>query len=233
MTDASAERDPAGGAVHYERLLAELQGMLAAVLPAAPRLREDPTGEPSDRITIGDLVRTGAIALRQAPAQLTTGEGEHPVLTARDVRLGRGPSGTASDTPGAVCLQPGDVVTPLAPATPAVLVVTDARAWLGHRLYLLRPDPARIDPHFLAAFLRLTREPSRGAGSSFVHRADIRRIRIPDLPIAAQRAYGSSFRQLLDFEAVLREALSRGEEMVRAGFLGLAEGALRPPSIYD
>lgn len=233
MTDASAHGDLFGSAARYESLHAGLRDALDAVLPAAPQLQDDTEGGWTDWTTIGDLVKTGALALRQAPAELKTGGGEHPVLTAKDVRLGRGPSETAPTTPGAVPIEPGDVITPLAPATPAVRVATQAHALLGHRLYLLRPDPGRIDAHFLAAYLRLAREPSRGQGSSFVHRADVRRIRIPALSITAQHTYGLSFRELLDFEAALRKTLRHGEEMIRTGFLGLTHGTLRPPSMCD
>ncbi|OZM75653.1 N-6 DNA methylase [Pseudonocardia sp. MH-G8] len=90
-------------------------------------------------------------------------------------------------------------------------------------------DPVRLDPHFLAMFLRadagvLPVANTHGALS----RDDLRRCRLPRMPLAEQRRYGESFRHLLDLQEAV-EALAT----VSAGVLdqtihSLTTGALAP-----
>ena len=70
---------------------------------------------------------------------------------------------------------------------------------------LLRPDPAALDPWFLAGFLRGTAN-NRQASSyaSTATRLDVRRLQLPRLPLAEQRRYGERFRALAAFEEALR-----------------------------
>ncbi|MBN6041723.1 N-6 DNA methylase [Amycolatopsis sp. 195334CR] len=87
-----------------------------------------------------------------------------------------------------------------------------------------RVDPERIDPDFLAGLLRSAMH--RMTSNST--RLDLRRVRVPRLPLAEQRAYGRAFRRLAEFEAELAEAAALGERLVRLGFDGLADGHLQP-----
>ncbi|GAB2751097.1 N-6 DNA methylase [Amycolatopsis magusensis] len=87
-----------------------------------------------------------------------------------------------------------------------------------------RVDPERIDPDFLAGLLRSAMH--RMTSNST--RLDLRRVRVPRLPLAEQRAYGRAFRRLGEFEAQLAEAAEYGERLVRLGFDGLADGHLQP-----
>jgi hypothetical protein len=57
---------------------------------------------------------------------------------------------------------------------------------------------------------------------------DARRLRVPRLPLAEQRAYGAAFRRLTELEDVLRAAVAAGGTLVRLGFDGLIAGHLRP-----
>ncbi|WP_446209795.1 N-6 DNA methylase [Micromonospora sp. IBSANI012] len=213
--------------------LASLSAAVDALVPTLPDLVGIPSPDAPVMTTIGELVRTCAVTIRQAPMKMGTDEGgPTPVLTARDVRLGRPASGTAVALPGAVTLRTGDVVTPLAPRAPAVRVVTDGGPLLGPRLYLLRVDPEQVDPYFLAGFLRTAQRGASG-GSSLAGRLDIRRTRIPRLPLSAQRSLGEAFRRLMAFEVRLRETTALGEELVERGFLGLGDGSLRPTTAAD
>ena len=89
---------------------------------------------------------------------------------------------------------------------------------------MYRVDADRLDADFLAGCLRAADLPAASAST----RIDGRRVRIPRLPIAVQREYGGVFRQLAEFDAVLREAAETGRELVRLGFAGLVEGRLGP-----
>ena len=144
----------------------------------------------------------------------------------KDVRRGRPASGTTVVGSGSVALQPGDVIVPLASAKPVVRVAEQCGAILGPHLLLFRPDPQRIDPYFLAGFLRAARLAST-TGSQLT-RSDLRRTMVPRLPIAEQRRYGEVFRDLFSYEDRLQTLATVGDDLVRLGGLGLADGSLRP-----
>ncbi|MFE2217653.1 N-6 DNA methylase [Streptomyces canus] len=179
--------------------------------------------------TIGELARGGALMLR------TGGNGGHarvPVLTDHDVLFGADPSGTLPESEEeAVLTEPGDIVVPVLGGG-SVARVIDARtggAALGRNLVLLRPDPAALDPWFLAGFLRGTAN-NRQASSyaSTATRLDVRRLQLPRLPLDEQRRYGERFRALDEFERALRHAGRLGEQLVRGMYDGLTDGTVAP-----
>ncbi|MFI6280062.1 N-6 DNA methylase [Streptomyces sp. NPDC050988] len=179
--------------------------------------------------TIGELARGGALQLR------TGGNGGHarvPVLTDHDVLAGTAPSGTLPESDEEpVLTEPGDVVVPVLGGGAIARVVDEATAGaaLGRNLALLRPDPAAIDPWFLAGFLRGTAN-NRQASSyaSTATRLDVRRLQVPRLPLDQQRTYGERFRALAGFEEALRLAGRLGEQLVRGMYDGLTDGTVEP-----
>jgi hypothetical protein len=155
------------------------------------------------------------------------------VLTEHDILAGTAPSGVLPDGPPEepVLTKPGDVVVPVLGRGAAARVVDEATAGaaLGRNLYLLRPDPAALDPWFLAGFLRGTannRQASSYASTST--RLDVRRLQLPRLPPADQRRYGERFRTLAAFEETLRLAGQLGEQLVQGLYDGLTDGTVRP-----
>lgn len=155
-----------------------------------------------------------------------------PVLTDHDVLAGTAPSGTLPESDEeAVLTEPGDVVVPVLGGGAIARVVDEATAGaaLGRNLALLRPDPAAIDPWFLAGFLRGTAN-NRQASSyaSTATRLDARRLQVPRLPLDQQRTYGERFRALAEFEEALRLAGRLGEQLVRGMYDGLTDGTVEP-----
>ncbi|RAO51541.1 Site-specific DNA-methyltransferase (adenine-spe cific) [Micromonospora saelicesensis] len=218
----------------YAAALASLAAAVDALAPTLPDLIDVPVSDEPVMTTVGELVRTGALTVCQAPMKMVTNEGgPTSVLTARDVRLGRPASGTALALPGAITLRAGDVVTPLSPRVPAVHVVSEGGPLLGPRLYLLRVDTGQLDPYFLAGFLRVAQRGASTSGSSLAARIDIRRTRIPRLSLWEQSRLGEAFRRLMAFETRLRETAALGAELVERGFLGLGDGHLRPMEAAD
>lgn len=144
-----------------------------------------------------------------------SGTGPGPVLTEYDVLGSTAPSGTLPATPAStdgppeepVLVEPGDVVVPVLGGGTVARVIDEATAGaaLGRNLQLLRPDPAALDPWFLAGFLRGTAN-NRQASSyaSTATRLDARRLQLPRLPLAEQQRYGAQFRALAAFEDALR-----------------------------
>ncbi|MFJ3878326.1 N-6 DNA methylase [Streptomyces sp. NPDC090077] len=239
LTPARHLPPPAAGGGLAE--LAAVRERLDGTLARAARLTP-PTASPAGRsaappsqTTVGELARAGALLLR---AGTGTGPGELPVLTEYDVYAGNAPSGTAAtpgpDTGETLVAEPGDVVVPVVGALSAARVVTEdpasgAGAVIGRNLQLLRPDPAALDPWFLAGFLRGTANTRRASShASTATRLDVRRLQLPRLPPAEQRRYGARFRALAEFEDALRLAGRLGEQLVQGLYDGLSDGSVTP-----
>ncbi|MER6469012.1 N-6 DNA methylase [Streptomyces collinus] len=206
-------------------------------LGATLRLTADLTPPPAEPVpparwpltTVGELARGGALVLR------TGGTGGHtrvPVLTDHDVLAGTAPSGTLPETDEeAVLTEPGDVVLPVLGGGSVARVVDGATggAALGRNLVLLRPDPAALDPWFLAGFLRGTANHRRASSyASTATRLDVRRLQLPRLPLDEQLRYGARFRALDEFERALRHTSRLGEQLVRGMYDGLTDGTVAP-----
>ncbi|MGW9240695.1 N-6 DNA methylase [[Kitasatospora] papulosa] len=217
--------------------LARVRERLDDTLRLTARLTPPPAvpGEQARRpvTTVGELARAGALHLRTGSG---AGSGTAPVLTEHDVLAGTGPSGTPSAPAGSpeeepLLLEPGDVVVPVVGGGSVARVVdeTTAGAVLGRNLQLLRPDPAALDPWFLAGFLRGTAN-NRQASSyaSTATRLDARRIQVPRLPLDEQRRYGERFSALAAFEDALREAGRLGGQLVQGMYDGLTDGSVAP-----
>jgi SAM-dependent methyltransferase/predicted DNA-binding transcriptional regulator AlpA len=94
---------------------------------------------------------------------------------------------------------------------------------------VLEIDAARLDAHFVATFLRsdigaLPVANTLGA----VSRDDLRRCRIPRMPLAEQRRYGDAFRLLLELESALRTLADVSEKVIEQTIHGLTTGVLAP-----
>ncbi|MEU5424389.1 N-6 DNA methylase [Streptomyces olivoreticuli] len=227
---------PGGGTAEladvHDRLTLALR-RTAELAPARPAAPADPARWPTT--TVGELARAGALVLRAGGPGAVPGPGEPapPVLTDHDVKSGGAPSGTLPEGPAEepVLLRRDDVVVPVLGDVTAARVVDEATAGaaLGRGLFLLRPDPAALDPWFLAGFLRGTA--GRRQASSYAStatRLDVRRLQVPRMPPADQHRYGERFRALAAFEAALRDAERLGEHLVQGLYDGLADGTVRP-----
>ncbi|MFC5072490.1 N-6 DNA methylase [Kitasatospora cinereorecta] len=228
---------PAGGGAAE---LARVRERLGDTLKLTARLTPPPAApaEPARRTltTVGELARAGALQLRTG-----SGGGTAPVLTEHDVLAGTAPSGTApSGAPAAgapaqedepLLLEEGDVILPLLGGGSVTRVVDEATAGaaLGRNLQLLRPDPAALDPWFLAGFLRGTANHRQASSyASTATRLDARRLQLPRLPLAEQRQYGARFRALAAFEDALRTAGRLGGQLVQGMYDGLTDGSVAP-----
>ncbi|MER7868721.1 N-6 DNA methylase [Streptomyces cellulosae] len=205
------------------RLTAELAPPPAEPVPSAAASGRHPL------TTVGELARAGALVMR------TGGHGGHarvPVLTDHDVLAGTAPSGTLPEgEEEPVLTEPGDVVLPVLGGGAVARVVDEATAGavLGRNLVLLRPDPAALDPWFLAGFLRGTANHRQASSyASTATRLDVRRLQLPRLAPDEQRRYGERFRALDAFERALREAGRLGEQLVRGMYDGLTDGTIAP-----
>lgn len=203
-----------------------LRALLAAVGEAESALVTLTT--PDDEIpmtTVSELIQSGAVTLTQSPIRLEGDSGELPVLTVKDVMLGRPPSGRTADGPGTVLLRPGDVLVPLAGRQIEVRVVTEGGVAAGPQLQVFRPDPERCDPRFLACFLRAAGLSRTGSTAT---RTDVRRVVIPRLPVERQRPYGAAFDRLQALATALRGLTDAGDTLIGLAYEGLAGASLLP-----
>ncbi|MFD7661636.1 N-6 DNA methylase [Streptomyces sp. NPDC059788] len=226
--------------------LAELAGMrerLATTLSRTAELTPRPAAGPESApvrwplTTVGELARAGALVLRAGGPGTATADAAPAVLTEHDVIGGTAPTGAlpegAATAPAEepVLVAAGDVVVPVLGGGAVARVVDEATAGaaLGRNLFLLRPDPAALDPWFLAGFLRGTANTRQASSyASTATRLDVRRLQLPRLPLADQHRYGRRFCELAAFEETLRLAARLGEQLVQGLHDGLTDGSVTP-----
>jgi hypothetical protein len=194
--------------------------LAAAAMPPDLKVLDQPLDQPVT--TVGDLIKEGLVTVAQAPPRMAVGDGDVPVLTVDDVAGGTPASGRAALFEGLVTVQPGDVVASYS----SVRVMTEGGYALGPHLTLYRVDARRLDPDFLAGFLRAAGSRASTGSSRF----DVRRTRLPRLSLKEQRAYGEAFRRLAVLEDALRETSALGQTLIRLGLDGLTDGHLHPQS---
>jgi hypothetical protein len=90
-------------------------------------------------------------------------------------------------------------------------------------------DASRLDAHFVATFLRSDVSALPVANTlGAVSREDLRRCRIPRLPLAEQRRYGDAFRLLLELQGALRALADVSDTVIEQTIHGLTTGVLAP-----
>ena len=90
-------------------------------------------------------------------------------------------------------------------------------------------DPARLDPHFVALYVRADAHSVPVANThGALSRDDLRRCRIPRLPLRDQQAYGVAYRRLADTKDALLALATASGRVVDQNIHGLVTGALDP-----
>ncbi|MEU9123469.1 N-6 DNA methylase [Streptomyces sp. NPDC048506] len=247
----AADIDPAALSRRVHDLHEQLAEQVAALAAASASGGWQPSGASAREwrtATVSDLARGGALTvLRAAPSGTRGSKGsaaptmDRPVLTASDISAGRPPSTRAVDlhADAAQAVAAGDVLVRSiasggdAAAMTRVADEQDARALLGPHIHLLRPDPARLDPWFLAGFLGAEDNiASASTGSTHVH-VTPGRLRVPLLPLEEQRRYGEAFRRVYELRAAVRRTAALAADTAATLTTGLTAGVLLPPDSPD
>jgi hypothetical protein len=90
-------------------------------------------------------------------------------------------------------------------------------------------DKTRLDAHFVATFLRTDVAALPVANTlGAVSRDDLRRCRIPRMPLTEQHRYGDAFRRLLELDVALRTLADVSGKVIEQTIHGLTSGVLAP-----
>lgn len=227
--------------------VADLLAQLTELLPELP----DPNATRSEvvrEVTLEELAETGAIFMRRPVSRPgSDDEASGParirgrILTGRDISRAAPPSEVGeviADEVRNPAIREGDVLVPVVGRrlTARVATASDVGAYLSPTVFLIRPDPATIDPWFLAGFLSSSEGGHRAARMSSTMgeniRFDLRRVRVPLLPVDAQRVYGAIFRDLWEFARTLRETHDHGLDLIR-DMIDATTDSLELPSLND
>ncbi|MGI5523182.1 N-6 DNA methylase [Micromonospora sp. CA-259024] len=193
-------------------------------------------------VPLSDLSKTGVVFIRRASSLGAAHNQEEArsvhriegrIVTGTDIVRGQPPS-QVGDVDGDEVRNPpirtGDILVPIVAhrLTARVAAAEDIGAYPASTVYLVRVDPAVLDPWFLAGYLS-SNDGARQAervGSSLGGdiRVDLRRVRVPLLPLDTQRAYGRTFQRLSDFTRNLRAAHDLGLELARSSIDAIASG---------
>ncbi|HEY5858046.1 MAG TPA: N-6 DNA methylase [Aldersonia sp.] len=121
----------------------------------------------------------------------------------------------------------GDVLLRTLGRPPAVATGTDADD-VGVA-QVVEIDATRLDADFVATFLRGDANALPTANTlGAVSRDDLRRCRVPRMPLAEQRLYGNAFRHLHELQFVLSALANVGVNVIDQIVHGLTVGALAP-----
>ncbi|WP_244179024.1 N-6 DNA methylase [Streptomyces rubellomurinus] len=242
---------PVGGAAELSHLSGRLAELLAGLADPATLLPQAGPAVPGAGagagagtvgvVTVGELVRGGALEVYSSGTGVATrpagaDPGGTPVVTDQDLAADAPPSAVlaaATGPAGDVRTRPGDVLVPALGGGTARVVPAEGPlvgAALGRQLHLLRPDPAVLDPEFLAGQFRSTAGTRRAAShATTTARLDIRRVELPRLPLPAQHHLGAAFARLAAFDSTLTRAATLARTLTQAATDALATGTLAPP----
>ena len=131
-------------------------------------------------------------------------------------------------------LRAGDV---LVPATLVATLTENAMATVvdkerdgdpaGSSAHLIRPDPARLDPWFLAGFLAASAIRQQAATGTPAPRVDVRQLEVPLLPLEDQERYAAAFRRLRYLKSAAASFTDKMGDLTSNLTAGLTVGEIR------
>jgi SAM-dependent methyltransferase len=127
-------------------------------------------------------------------------------------------------------LRAGDVLVPIAlaeNAVPTVVNVEQAGDPAGSRAHLIRPNPAHLDPWFLAGFLAASATRQQAPTGTSAPRVDVRQLEIPLLPLEDQERYAMAFRRLRYLKTAAASLTNKMASLTSHLTSGLTRGEIR------
>ena len=139
-----------------------------------------------------------------------------------------------AESAAAELLRPGDV---LVPATVVATLTENAMATVvdkeregdpaGLSAHLIRPDPARLNPWFLAGFLAASAARQQATAGTPAPRIDVRQLAVPLLPLEDQERYAAAFRRLRYLKSATASFTDKMADLTSHLTAGLTVGEIR------
>jgi hypothetical protein len=127
-------------------------------------------------------------------------------------------------------LRTGDVLVPATLTENAVATVVDQEQEgdpAGLRAHLIRPNPAHLDPWFLAGFLAASATRQQATTGTSAPRIDVRQLEVPLLPLEDQERYAMAFRRLRYLKTAAASFTDKMANLTSHLTTGLALGEIR------
>lgn len=213
---APTAADPRQIAAQAERISMLLRTSIDELTDATNVGSWPPAGETPRQwrtATVADLARGGALTVLRANPVSTSDIDTRITIEDGDVLMNRAAAAAAANPDGATRVAGED----------------DAGDLLDPGLIVFRPDERRLNPWFLAGFLAAQDNINSATTGTMAIQIDPRRLRVPLLPLAEQRAYGEAFRRVHDLRAAARRAAELVAGATELLTLGLTSGTLMPP----
>ena len=125
-------------------------------------------------------------------------------------------------------LRAGDVLVPATLTENAMATVVDQEQEgdpAGLRAHLIRPNPAHLDPWFLAGFLAASA--TRQQAATRTTRIDVRQLAVPLLPVEDQERYAMAFRRLRYLKTAATSFTDKMANLTSHLTTGLTVGEIR------
>jgi len=127
-------------------------------------------------------------------------------------------------------LRAGDVLVPATLTENAMATVADKEQEgdpAEPRAHLIRPNPARLDPWFLAGFLAASATRQQATTGMSAPRVDVRQLEVPLLPLEDQERYAMAFRRLRYLKAAAASLTNKIANLTSNLSTGLTLGEIR------
>lgn len=128
-------------------------------------------------------------------------------------------------------LRTGDVLVPATLTENARVTVVDKEHEgdpAGSREHLIRPNPAHLDPWFLAGFLTASATRQQATTGRSAPRIDVRQLEVPLLPLDDQERYAVAFRRLHYLKSAAANFTDKMASLTSHLSTGLTAGEIRP-----
>jgi SAM-dependent methyltransferase len=127
-------------------------------------------------------------------------------------------------------LRTGDVLVPAALTENAMATVVGHEQDgdpAGPRAHLIRPNPAHLDPWFLAGFLAAPATRQQATTGTSAPRIDVRQLEVPLLPLEDQERYATAFRRLRYLKSAAASFTDKMASLTSHLTSGLTAGEIR------
>jgi SAM-dependent methyltransferase/predicted DNA-binding transcriptional regulator AlpA len=127
-------------------------------------------------------------------------------------------------------LRAGDVLVPATLTEDAMATVVDEEQEgnpAGPRAHLIRPNPACLDPWFLAGFLAASATRQQAATGTSAPRIDVRQLEVPLLSLEDQERYAMAFRRLRYLKSAAASFTDKMANLTSHLTTGLTVGEIR------